>query len=135
MECVYVLTYSVIFNSFVTPWAVAHQDLLFMGFSRQEYWNGLPFPPPGDLPDPGISLQPRGLYSPWNSPGKNTGVGSLSLLQGIFLTQGSNSCLLCWQADSLPLSHQGSTMFCVSPRFFLRKTLQAESRVSKGLSA
>ena len=36
------------------------------------------------------SLQPRGLYSPWNSPGQNTTVGSLSLLQGIFPTQGSN---------------------------------------------
>ena len=36
------------------------------------------------------SLQPHGLYSPWNSPGQNTGVGSLSLLQGVFPTQGSN---------------------------------------------
>ena len=36
------------------------------------------------------SLQPHGLYSPWNSPGQNTGVGSCSLLQGIFPTQGSN---------------------------------------------
>ena len=36
------------------------------------------------------SLQPHGLYSPWNSPGQNTGVGSLSLLQGIFPTQGLN---------------------------------------------
>ena len=36
------------------------------------------------------SLQPHGLYSPWNSPGQNTGVGSQSLLQGIFATQGSN---------------------------------------------
>ena len=40
------------------------------------------------------SLQPHGLYSPWNSPGENTGVGSLSLLQGIFPTQGSHPCLL-----------------------------------------
>ena len=39
-------------------------------------------------------LQPDGLYSPWNSPGQNTGVGSLSLLQGIFPTQGSNPGLL-----------------------------------------
>ena len=39
---------------FVTPWAVAHQVPLSTGFSRQEYWSGLPFPPPGDLPDPGI---------------------------------------------------------------------------------
>ena len=40
------------------------------------------------------SLQPHGLYSPWNPPGQNTGVGSLSLLQGIFPTQGSNPGLL-----------------------------------------
>ena len=39
------------------------------------------------------SLQPHGLYSPWNSPGQNTGVGSCSLLQEIFSTQGSNPCL------------------------------------------
>ena len=39
---------------FVTLWTVAHQVPLFMGFSRQEYWSGLPFPSPGDLLDPGI---------------------------------------------------------------------------------
>ena len=39
---------------FVTPWTVAYQDPLSMGFSRQECWNGLPFPSPEDLPDPGI---------------------------------------------------------------------------------
>ena len=49
------------------------------------------------------SLRPHGLYSPWNSPGQNTGVGSLSLLQGIFPTQGSNPGLLDYQ-----LNHQGS---------------------------
>ena len=37
-----------------TPWAVACQASLFMKFSRQEFWCGLPFPPPGDIPDPGI---------------------------------------------------------------------------------
>ena len=40
---------------FVTPWAVVCQAPLSMGFSRQEYWSGLPCPPPGDLPDPGIN--------------------------------------------------------------------------------
>ena len=45
---------SVVFLLFVTPWTVAHQSLLSIGFSRQEYWSGLPFPSPGDLPDPGI---------------------------------------------------------------------------------
>ena len=39
---------------FVTPWRIAPQALLFVGFSSQEYWSGLPFPPPGDLPNPGI---------------------------------------------------------------------------------
>ena len=44
---------------FATPWTVAHQAPWSMGFSRHEYWNGLPFPSPGDLPDPGI--EPRSL--------------------------------------------------------------------------
>ena len=39
---------------FVTPWTVARQAPLSMEFSRQEYWSGLPFPSPGDLPNPGI---------------------------------------------------------------------------------
>ena len=47
---------------FATPGTVAHQVPLSMGFSRQEHWRGLPFPPPGDLPDPGI--YPASLVSP-----------------------------------------------------------------------
>ena len=39
-----------------TPWTIACQAPLSIGFSRQEYWSGLPFPSPGDLPDPGIEL-------------------------------------------------------------------------------
>ena len=42
------------YRLFVTPWTVAHQAPLSMGLSRQEYWSGLPCPPPGDLPHPGI---------------------------------------------------------------------------------
>ena len=41
-------------NSFPTPWVAAHQAPLSMGFPRQEYWNGLLFPSPGDLPNPGV---------------------------------------------------------------------------------
>ena len=41
---------------FVTPWTMAHHSPLSMGFSRQEYWSGLPCLPPGDHPDPGIEL-------------------------------------------------------------------------------
>ena len=47
---------------FVTPWTSARQAPLSMGFSRQEYWSGLPCPPPGDLPNPGIKLE--SLMSP-----------------------------------------------------------------------
>ena len=57
---------------FATPWTVAQQATLSMGFPRQEY-----------------------------------SIGCHAFLQGIFLTQGSNPCLTHWQADSLPLSHQG----------------------------
>ena len=53
------------------------------------------------------SLLPHGLYSPWNSPGQNTGVGSLSLLQGIFPAQGSNPGLPHCRQTLYHLSHQG----------------------------
>ena len=53
-------------------------------------------------------LQPHGLYSPWNSLGQNTGVGSLSLLQQIFLTQDLNQGLLHCRQILYQLSHQGS---------------------------
>ena len=54
------------------------------------------------------SLRPQGLYSPWNSPGQNTGVGSLSLLQGIFPTQGSNPGFPHCRRILYQLSHKGS---------------------------
>ena len=62
---------------FVTPLTVAHQAPLSMGFSKQEYWSGLPFPPPGDSPNPGIKppspVSPAGrqvLYhcATWEAP-------------------------------------------------------------------
>ena len=64
---------------FAAPWTVAHQTPLSMGFSRQEYWCGLPFPPPGDLPDPGI--EPASLVSP-------------ALVGGFFTTRAT------WEAPS-----------------------------------
>ena len=58
---------------FVTQWSVAHQAPQSMGFSRQEYWSGLPFPSAGDLPDPGIELGSPALQAdalPSEPPGK-----------------------------------------------------------------
>ena len=48
---------------FVTPWTVASQAPLSMGFSRQEYWSGLPFPALGDLPDPGMEPGSPALWA------------------------------------------------------------------------
>ena len=58
---------------FATPWTVAYQGPLSMEFSRQEYWSGLPFPSPGDLPDPGIESRSPTLQAdtlPSEPPGK-----------------------------------------------------------------
>ena len=65
--------YYVMSNSFVSPWTVAHQAPLSMGIPRQEYWSGLPFPSPRDLPDPGIEpMSPAlaGKYFIPEPPGK-----------------------------------------------------------------
>ena len=92
---------------FVTPWTVQAME-----FSRLEYWSGSLFPSSGDLPTPGIEPRSPALqaYSlPAEPPGKplNTGVGSLSFLQGIFLTQESNRSLLCHGRILYQLSYQG----------------------------
>ena len=85
-----------------TQWTVALQAPLSMGFSRQEYWSGLPCPPPGDLPDSGIkptcltSLALAGRFF------------TTSTTWETFLTQGSNSGLPHCRQTLYPLSHQGS---------------------------
>ena len=56
------VSYSVVSDS-ATPWAVACQALLSMEFSMQEHWSGLPFPSPGDLPDPGIESGSAALHA------------------------------------------------------------------------
>ena len=83
-----------------------------MEFSRQEYWSGLLFPSPGDLPNPEIeprspTLRADSLLSEPPGKPKNTGVGSLSLFQGIFPTQKLNQ-LLHWRWILYQLSYQGS---------------------------
>ena len=75
---------------FATLWTVARQAPLSMGFPRQENWNGLPFPPPGDLPDPGI--EPVSLMSP--------------ALAGGFFTTSTTRKALCPTVSQLQLQHQ-----------------------------
>ena len=93
---------------FATPWTKQSME-----FSRPEYWSGEPLPSPGDLPNPGIeprspALQADSLPAEPQGKPKNTGVGSLSLLQGIFPTQESNRGLLCCRQILYQLSYQGS---------------------------
>ena len=66
-------------DSFATSWIVAHQAPLSLGFPRQEYWSGLPFPSPGDLPDPGI--KPVSLMSPALASGLFTTRATLEALE------------------------------------------------------
>ena len=77
------------------------------------------------------SLRAHGLYSPWNSPGQNTGVGSHSLLQGIFSTQGSNPGLPHCRQILYQLSHQGSLMNHNGKKIFLKKNVYKSKEKKK----
>ena len=94
-----VLSRSVMFDSLQPHGLQPTRLLCLWGFSRQEYRSGLPYPPPGDLPNSRIKLRSPALQmdslpsEPLGKP-KNTGVGSLSLLQGIFPTQETNQGFL-----------------------------------------
>ena len=95
-----------------------------MGFFRQEYWSGLPCPPLGDLPNPGIeprfpTLQADSLPSEPPENPKNSRVGSLFLLQGIFPIQESNLGLMHYRQILHHLNHQGNLACCLSTPFAL----------------
>ena len=101
-----------------TPRTAAYQAPLSMGFSRQKYWSGVPLPSPVSCLVVSNSLWPHGLHCPSNSPGKNIGVGSRLLLQGIFPTQGSNMGLPHCRQILYHLSHLGSLLTLNFPRFW-----------------
>ena len=83
---------SSVMSDSATLWTVAHQAPLSMGFFRQEYWSGLPFPTPGDLPDPGI--QTVSLASP--------------ALAGGFFTSDANA----GDTDSIPSLGRSHMLWC-----------------------
>ena len=106
-----------------------------LGFSRQEYWRGLSCPPPGDLPNSGMEPRSPALWVdslPSEPPGKskNTGVGSLSLFQGIFPTQESNQGLLHCRRILYQLSHHESPGCYV---YFT--TIKKKGKISKYLQS
>ena len=106
---------------------------LSMGFSRPEYWSGWPFPSPRDLPNPGIkpgspALQADSLPAETHGKPKNAGVGFLSLLQGIFPTQGLNPGLPHCRRILYQVSYQGSHHLLRSVIFLIKfqQTIGAE---------
>ena len=118
------LSHSVVSNSW-KPHGLQPTRLLFpWGFSRQEYWSGLPCPPPGALPN--LRIKPRSPAlqvdslptEPPRNP-KNTGVGCHALLQGIFLTQELNQGLLHCRWILYQLNYKGAqyriTLLHLSP--------------------
>ena len=94
----------------MTPWTVACQVPLSMGFSRQEYWSGLPFPSPGDLPDPGIELRSPALQAdslPIELQGKP------NMLKKWDFPGGPVATTLCSQCRRAPSSIPGKgTRYC-----------------------
>ena len=90
---------------FVTQWTAAHQAPLSMEFSRQEYWSGLPFPSPGDLPDPGI--QPRSPALPADSlPTEPAGKPSENIQTAEFNISIKHSNSRYWETKNLETSRE-----------------------------
>ena len=85
---------------FATPWTVAYQAPPSMGFSRQEYWSGLPFPSPGDFPDPGIEPRFLALQAdtlPSEPPMQETRIQSLGQENPLEKGMAMHSSILAWR--------------------------------------
>ena len=145
---------SVMSDSFATPWTVARQAPLSMGFPRQEYWSGLPFPSPGDLPDQGIepmssALQVDSLLSePWvcccvqllspvrlfviprtaarRASSSFTISRSLLKLMFIELVMPSNRLILCHPLLLLPSIFPSIRVFSECPSHHVAKVLELQ---------
>ena len=100
---------------FATLWTVAHQALLSMGFSRQEYWSGLPCLPPGELPDPGIKLRSPALQA-HSLPSGHQGSRDNVYWPALIVCDVLPYCVWC----VIPMANlQGG---CYSPHFTVEET-------------
>ena len=107
-------------NSFATPWTVAHQAPLSMGFLRQEYWSGLPFPSPGDLPDPGIRPMSSALQadSSLSEPPEKPAVGKAKRGAGCTCFPNQRETFLALKFNNfsaLLTADPGKSCFILSP--------------------
>ena len=113
---------------FAIPWTVAHQAPLSMGFSRQEYWSGLPCPPPGDLPDPGIG----GFFTAsatWEIPTLNSMYVRFTIEENqpwcLLLSSLFRGCRYNW-LSSLSTTHSGKAQFTQLPYFLTKAAKKRE---------
>ena len=133
---------------FATPWTVAHQAPPSMEFSRQEYWSGLPFPSPGDLPDPGTEPRSPALQAdalPSEPPGTHlvlTGAMDLKLSAAAQTSHALNGHIFKTPAfpEKLPLKPsvgERPAVFCllVFFKFSIHHPIPLKSSVKKGTSA
>ena len=97
---------------FATPWTVTYQAPLSMGFSRQEYWSGLPFPSSGDLPNPGIESRSPALQgdSSLSEPPGKPPVIDKKLPNCTFW-----SCLFCFRVSKFHLSSENISQYLHLP--------------------
>ena len=114
-----------------TPWTAAHQASSSLGFSRQEHWSGLPFPPPMHESEkwkwsrsvvshssPPHGLQPTRLLRPWDFPGKSTGVGCHCLLR-CYSLDGQKSKGACWNHKQGAFFSDTHSLKCVHTNKYL----------------
>ena len=117
---------------FQTPWTIQSLE-----FSWPEYWSRQPFPSSGDFPNPGIeprspTLRADSLPAEPQGKPKNTGVGNLSFLHGIFSTQESNQGLLHYRQILYQLSYQGSLVsHLILPNFLFHKLGKVTGPISQ----
>ena len=120
---------------FVTPWTTARQAALSMEFSRQEYWSGLSFPSPGDLPNPGIKSGPPALWAdslPSEPQGKLLGGHIIQEARGGKWHGHTASYLQSKEGPALPnLAELGDQKFVPTVEAMLRDNFRSWLEVSK----
>ena len=123
----------------VCPWTVAHQASLSMGFSRQEYWSGLPFPASGDHSHPGMEPRSHTLQVdalPSDSPGKpqfffNTYIVAFNLLVSYPYLLLSHACFLYYLSSTFHYSIPELLIVCETPfHFWKHRTLTSHSLIT-----
>ena len=121
---------------FATPWTIAHQASPSMGISRQEYWSGLPFPSPGDLPDPGIKPRSPALQADTLTSELPWVVDNISSILASSGVNGTSTCLYRCTKIDLPQHGLRFSILCLGKQIalfspFFSRTVSVSSQFLK----